>query len=613
MIGEEVEPNQPAPPTCRWLGKYPILRGTTPAPPSPARRALRALVVLLPVCGALALAGCAAPGGAPLSRTTPPDAAAAVADPIAEQLEEARHDYYMGVRAWVREDLDEAERLLVKTRQTLAFADDFGDFTEAQARDAETLRAKADYFLGKIDERLAVDRGTPVDDAGEEVETGSPAWEVVHGEITPVRNKDVDRWIRYFTGEGRPVLRKWLDRKSRYEPTFERAFAEHGLPPELTYHAMIESGFHPGAYSWAHAVGLWQFIRSTGRSFGLRSDWWVDERRDPVRSTEAAAKYMKALYVEFEDWELALAAYNVGEARVRRQIRRQQTRSFWKLRLPRETRNHVPKFYAAVIIGTDPEQFGFAPTHEPPPASEPLTVDFCVDFDVLGESAGVAPEVIADLNPSLVRRCTPPDEEGFTLLVPKGTADRAASALAALPQEERVRWAHHRVRRGDTLSGLAEGYRTSVRAIQEANHLKSAHFLSIGQDLLIPQGRPAGGQLPKLASSGRTKKIVYKVKSGDTLSEIAERHGTSSRMLRRWNRVGKYIRPGDRLTIHVDTARASTSGGGSKSFTVRVRRGDTLWDIARHHGITLQSLRSANSLERNAIIRPGDVLRIPRS
>jgi membrane-bound lytic murein transglycosylase D len=197
--------------------------------------------------------------------------------------------------------------------------------------------------------------------------------------------------------------------------------------------------------------------------------------------------------------------------------------------------------------------------------------------------------------------------------------------LASLPEAERVRWAHHRVRRGETASHLAQRYRTTVRAIKEANSLRSAHRLSIGQDLLIPQGRPSGANPPSFASTrsrggssgappSGTRKILYTVKKGDTLSEIAERYGTSARMLRRWNRVGRFIHPGDRLTIFVKSSSREVlaDAGGGGSFVVKVRKGDTLWDLARHYGVSLSALLNANNLGRGSLIRPGDRIRIPK-
>jgi membrane-bound lytic murein transglycosylase D len=358
----------------------------------------------------------------------------------------------------------------------------------------------------------------------------------------------------------------------------------------------------------------------------LRCDWWVDERRDPVKSTEAAVLYLKALYREFHDWELALAAYNVGEAVVRRQIRRQDTRDFWKLRLPRETRNHVPKFHAAMTIGLDPQKYGFNIQPDSRFDTETIRVDFTVDFEVLGELCGVSAGTLAELNPALLRRCTPPDDEGYAVVVPAGTGERALAELASLPEDKRVRWAHHRVRSGETVSHLAHRYRTTVRAIAEANGLSSAHRLSIGQDLLIPQGRPSGANPPSFASSrwrsgssgpapAGTHRVVYTVKNGDTLSEIAERYGTSTRMLRRWNRIGRFIHPGDRLTIYVRGAprgKLAAADEGPSSFYVKVRKGDTLWDLARHYGVSLSALLNANNLRRGSLIRPGDRILIPK-
>jgi membrane-bound lytic murein transglycosylase D len=281
----------------------------------------------------------------------------------------------------------------------------------------------------------------------------------------------------------------------------------------------------------------------------------------------------------------------------------------------------VPKFYAALILGTNPERYGFRVEPLHPHQTEMVTVDFSVDFEVLGECSGVSAETLADLNPALIRRCTPPNETGFLVAVPVGASDRAAAALAKLPEDKRVRWAHHRVRRGETLSHIADNYRTTVYAIAEANHLRNAHLLSIGQDLLIPQGRRSGANPPRYASSsgksssrssskpsGR-EKMTYVVRKGDTLSEIADRYRTSSRMIRKWNSVGRFIYPGDRLTIWVKSGTKVASG--SNGYTVRVRRGDTLWEIARHHGVSLSSLLRANGLKNSHLIRPGDVIKVP--
>jgi membrane-bound lytic murein transglycosylase D len=572
---------------------------------APAVRAALAIV-------AAGLAGgCAtAPRPAPPPRSiSGPTAAAPQARPDARpDLSQARAAYFEGVRAYVAEDAETARERFERCRSAVEAA---AGGTPDEEHDAGVLYAKAGYFLAKLDE--AAREGAPPEGPPDAAAEAPGGWPLRFAAIEPARNEDVERWINYFTGDGREVFQRWFDRQGRYQPIFEEVFARHGLPPELTYHAMIESGYSTSAYSWAHAVGLWQFIRATGRKYGLRCDWWVDERRDPAKSTEAAARYLVRLYEEFEDWELALAAYNVGEVRIRQQIRRQGTHDFWKLRLPRETRNHVPKFYAAVILGSDPERYGFRRSASVPPETEVVQVDASVDFEVLGECCGgVSSAVLADLNPALVRRATPPDDGGYPVLVPAGTGQRALTALAALPPEKRVRWEHHRVRRGETLSEIAEAYRTTVYAVAQANRLRSVHRLRVGQELMIPSGQKTAGAAPAFARvSGPTtrRKITYVVRRGDTLSEIAERHGTSARRLRSWNRLGRYIHPGQRLTIW--------QGGSSRSrasdTVVHVRRGDTLWDIARSHGVSLSSLLTANGLTKKSLIRPGDRIRVPRS
>ncbi|MBZ0267446.1 LysM peptidoglycan-binding domain-containing protein [bacterium] len=561
---------------------------------------------LLPVMViALLSAGCASvrPG----SHETESALAADVADTI-DGLTVAQTEYYSGVRAFVAEDFATARTHFHQVREVLAFAGS-ESIADLAARDAQSLLAKSDYFLGRIAEELP--EVAQVDPEELARAAGSKAdWEVLHGEIQPVENQAVQRWLQYFTTDGRDVFQRWLSRKPRYDTVFHDTFARYGLPPELAYHAMIESGFSPSAYSWAHAVGMWQFVRSTGRRYGLRSDWWVDERRDPYAATDAAARYLRDLYVEFEDWELALAAYNVGEGRVRSQIRRQKTRDFWKLRLPRETRNHIPKFYAVLILGSDPERHGFHDGDDRFPDWETVSVDFCVDFDVLAECAGTTSEALAQLNPALVRGCSPPDEKGFQVRVPAGSSERAAVALAALPEDQRVRWAHHKVHRGETLSHIADRYRTTVSAIAQANRLRSTHFLSIGQELLIPQGRRSGANPPAWASSGGSSgsnTVTYRVRKGDTLSEIAERYNVSATGIRRANRIGKYIYPGQKLKITTRGSRVASS----RPATVKVRRGDTLWDIARLHGVSLTALLEANNLGKTSVIRPGEVLSIP--
>ncbi len=594
------------------------------------------------------LSGCGA-----ASRTQSPSPASSLAaaprgngEAPAGRLDSAREEYYLGVKSYVREEFEEAESHFLSSIALLEapLPEAFG--FEGDLEESETLLTKSNYFLQKISEREVAQIEIP-----EAVEPASgeppldlsfdavPDWEITAGgPIQQVRNAMVDKWVDYFLGDGRQVYQTWLNRRYRYQAIYDDAFRRYGLPREITFHSMIESGFSHRAYSWAHAVGLWQFIKSTGRNYGLRCDGYVDERRDPVKATDAAARYLRALYDEFGDWELALAAYNVGEGGVRRAISRQGTRNFWDLRLPRETRNHVPKFYAAMLLGMNPEQYGFTVTPELPYDTEEIAVDSYVDFETLGRCAGVSAEALAELNPALVRKCTPPNESGFRVQVPSGFGERTMLALASIPASERrppakIDVAYHRVRRGETLSKIARRYHTSVQAIAQANRLGSRNRVYAGQQLTIPGASDDGSvrvaSKPRSSSSSRpstarqapsgTEQVVYVVKSGDTLSRIAERHGVSTTKLRSWNKVGRHIRPGDRLTIHVKEGAAPRVGQASSSKSekssrptiVRVRRGDTLWDIARTNGVSLSELLTANGMKRTARIKPGDRIKIP--
>jgi len=306
----------------------------------------------------------------------------------------------------------------------------------------------------------------------------------------PVEYNDrVRRSIHRFCGGEREIFRIWLARSRRYLGIIREVLRREGLPEDLAYLAMVESGFNPWAYSRARAVGIWQLMRSTAKRYGLRVDWWVDERRDPLSSSYAAARFLKDLYREFGDWRLAIAAYNCGPGRLRRAIRRAGTRDFWKLPLPRETSEYVPKFMAALTISKFPEFFGFQEvTYEEPLRYEEVEVEGVMDLRVAARLVGRPYAELRALNPALRRGYIPPCK--YRLRIPEGTAERFLGSYAQLSPQERVEWFRHRVRRGDTLWELARAYRTSVRAIMEANRL-SGSTIRPGQDLLIP-GSPKG-------------------------------------------------------------------------------------------------------------------------
>jgi membrane-bound lytic murein transglycosylase D len=313
---------------------------------------------------------------------------------------------------------------------------------------------------------------------------GRPAWDI------PIEyNSAVDRWLAYYQRRGRRSIQVHLARAGRYEQALRAILREHGLPQDLVYLSMIESGYDPNAYSSAHAVGLWQFLASTARRYGLRVTYWIDERRDPVLATHAAAAYLKDLYEEFGSWYLAAAAYNGGSSRVRRAIRRSGTRDFWTIArrryLPTETREYVPKFIAAALIAKQPERYGLTVAAAPPLSYDLGQVPDATSLDVIAEAAGVEVAEVKALNPQLIRGVTPPGERYYVRLPPR-SGDRFAANYARIQAQARAGSIQHTVRSGDTLSRLAMAYGSDLTAIRSANPSVRPERLQVGQRLYIP-------------------------------------------------------------------------------------------------------------------------------
>ena len=274
-----------------------------------------------------------------------------------------------------------------------------------------------------------------------EIEMGETKFTVVEdrdGHIPLVRTKQVDQYINYFQTKGKKQFQIWLDRYAKYKGLILPILKEHEMPEELMYLAMIESGLNPKAYSKAKASGMWQFIYSTGKTYGLNRDWYRDERRDPVKATHAACNYLKDLYKEFDNWYLALAAYNCGSGRVARASKLHQTYDFWQMHsLPRETRNYIPYFLSAAIIARSPIEYGFyLPKNVEPFQYETITLEKSADIAVLARVAGLKPNILREYNPEL-RQSATPAENGYVLKLPIGTKDRFNSAWNAIPEEER--------------------------------------------------------------------------------------------------------------------------------------------------------------------------------
>jgi membrane-bound lytic murein transglycosylase D len=376
-------------------------------------------------------------------------------------------------------------------------------------------------------------------------------------------NEAVRVYLEYFQTRMRPVFARYLIRAGRYIPEMRQIFREHGLPEDLVYVALIESGFNPYAYSRSRASGPWQFITSTGKRYGLRVDYWVDERRDVIRATNAAARYLSDLHQRFGDWLLAMAAYNAGEGQVAVALKRTGAETFWELReayaLPQETRDYVPKFMAAAIIAKNPREYGFDVDPHPPLALDQVTVHGPTDLGAVARAAEIPDEEVKALNPHLRRGLTPPDQKSFDLYLPRGRAEVFAANFPRIREEEEGQWAskartmgsgylvRHRVRRGEALSTIAQKYGARVSAIQRANKMGHRTLIRQGQVLLVPVGR----QYAAAAQNGG--RLSHKVQRGDSLWKIAMRYKVSLKDLMAWNGLNSksILRPGDKLIVRV--------------------------------------------------------------
>jgi membrane-bound lytic murein transglycosylase D len=389
-----------------------------------------------------------------------------------------------------------------------------------------------------------------------EVEMGSTKYTVLDdrdGHIPIVTNKKVEQFIKYFQTRGKKQFEIYLSRYAVYNDMIQNIIKEYSLPEELVYLAMIESGLNPKAYSRANASGMWQFIYSTGIQYNLNRNWYLDERRDPEKATHAACQYLTDLYKQFDNWYLALAAYNAGSGRITRAQRLHQTSDFWQLHsLPRETRNYVPFFLAASIIGKDPQKYGFNVPQNDPLRYDIVEIEKSGDLSVLAQSAGISLSTLQKYNPELRQSATP--TTAYNLKLPIGKKDQFEKKYAALPDSKRFapQYVTHRVRSGENLGSISRKYRVSIHDIASVNKIKNRHKIAVGQRLTIPvRGTKVSYSSTSSNRPAGTTKETYTIKKGDTLGQIADNYRIQARQIRSWNGIkyGEYIHPGQKITL----------------------------------------------------------------
>jgi membrane-bound lytic murein transglycosylase D len=509
----------------------------------------------------------------PLDRANAPEVALAP-DPVADLISKAEAEFAAG-----QKDLDAGRR--VSARGHFDAAVDLLMSSPTGARQEPRLSAELDRLLDQISalDILALRESDGVTEAQSEPAaidellgatmferpTAAPTTEETvradlarsHHDIDIPLNDRVLSYVELFQGRLHDFMEAGLERGLRYLPMIQRIFQSEGLPLDLAYVPLVESAFKPNALSHASARGMWQFMSDTAAEHGLEQNWFIDERSDPEKATRAAAQYLKTLADTFDgDWNLALASYNAGPGRLQRAIQRAHTDDYWALSastryLPRETREYVPMIMAAIIIGSHPALYGFEVGSAAPLAYERVSVPNALDLKIIAEWIGVSVDQLRELNPELRRTTTPMGEHD--LKVPLGTAATVRMKLAtAAPLY--VHFDFHRVRRGETLSSIARHYKVSLSELRLANELKSSR-LRVNQTLMIPRrtapGLPSSPSTSARSAAGRgAAPTTYRVRRGDTLFSIARQFSTTVAELKTANQLrSDRIHIGDRLTV----------------------------------------------------------------
>ena len=544
--------------------------GSNPRPQSPA-----------PVTSRPAAALPAAPAPAPV----PHDPIATLIQTSQSHFEAGERELKMGHLERARVEFDRAVDVLLESpygaRTDARLREHFDRLVDRINAYEVTSLAQGDGFAEKAYEPASIDEllkiatfPAPAADSATQEAVRADLASTEH-DIPIPQNSRVLSYVEMFQGRLREFIQDGLTRGTKYLPMIQNVLRAEGLPLDLAYVPIIESGFKPNAVSRAKAKGPWQFMKATATEQGLRHDWYIDERSDPEKATIAAAKYLKTLYGVFNDWHLALAAYNGGLGRVQRALQRSGADDFWSVSqnsryLPKETREYVPLILAAIIVAKNPAQYGFTVTQHDPISYEKVVVPKAIDLRRVAEWTGSSIDEIQALNPELRRWTTPVKYPEYAVKVPVGTASRFEERLSKATSDDLVALKWYTVKRGETLTTIARRLRVSRTDLAEANNLRVKARVGPGQQLVIPRAPAtllaartertaptevasrdiAGSATISSAPRPISASTMYRVKRGDTLSSIARLFDTTVDKIKSWNRLrGNTISAGDRLKI----------------------------------------------------------------
>jgi len=490
------------------------------------------------------------------------------------------------------------------------------------------------------EELSALDKIGKWDEAQQPLELSPEKPEEVTYDFPIIINKQVEFYLNLFQNRQRSYFKKWLARSTKYIPYIQEQLKKAGLPQDLAYLAMIESGYNPSAYSKSHAVGLWQFMKATGKDYGLRINSHIDERRNPEKSADAAIQYLSDLYGEFDSWYLSVAAYNAGQGTIRRAIRRHKTRDFWKLAgkksLRLETKRYVPKLIAAIILAKDPEKYGFTNIkYQEPVEYDVIKVPPMTDLQAVALASNHDVRTIKKLNNELMKWYTPPGKKQYALKIPYGMKTLVSKNLTRLHPVVTTDYKTHVVAKGDTLTAICRRYNLNKTTLLKANNLNSAKLLA-GQRLRIPyqstkyvllkDGETPESRFAKAEKGGQL--FLHVVKTGETLSRISKLYNVTPEIIVQWNNLESVhkIKANQSLALYLDRPVLSEVTVVSYNATntikdqnsepqityYKVKNGDSLWAIARKFRVSAREIKQWNNLKSN-LIHPGKQLVVKKA